>query len=657
MDIDDIETVAVLGAGTMGHGIAELAAMAGYNVTIRDIEEEYVMDGYEQIEWSLGKLVEQGRLSEEEADEALDLVEPLVDLESAVEDADVIIEAVPERFDIKEEVFTTVDEFAPPEAIIATNTSSISITDLSEVTDRPERFCGMHFFNPPIRMPLVEVIAGDHTDAAVLDVIEALASSMNKTPVRVRKDSPGFIVNRILVPAMNEASWLIHDAEADIETVDSTMKYEVGMPMAAFQLADVVGLDVIIDVLEYIHDNLGGAYEPCPLLLEKVEAGELGQKSGQGFYSYEESRSVEIPADKTDDMVATRMLAVMANEVAKLLQEDVADLGDIDDAMMLGAGFPDGPTRIADEFGVDRLFAHLQEQFESTGHPRFEPSPRLASAAQAGGFRVETDQQTTSYETIRIEGPGDDGVAEIVLDRPHRMNSISEELLHELDDALDRLDGETSVRAIILRGAGDRAFSAGADIQSMAGSGADPIAAVELSRLGQRVFGKLEAIDVPVVAQIDGYCLGGGMELATGADFRLASERSTLGQPEHNLGLLPGWGGTQRLQHIVGLGRAKEIIFTAEHYNAKTMQDYGFINEVVDSSDLAERTREFAADLAAGPPIAQRYTKRAMHRGRESTAAGLEIESQAFGQLMSTDDLMEGFTAFMGDREPEFEGK
>ncbi|MFW6153222.1 MAG: 3-hydroxyacyl-CoA dehydrogenase NAD-binding domain-containing protein [Halobacteriota archaeon] len=656
MDFDDIETVAVLGAGTMGHGIAELAAMAGYAVNLRDIEEELVMDGYGQIEWSLGKLVEQGRLTDDEADDALDRIEPVVDLATSVSDADVIIEAVPERFDIKEEVFTTVDDHAPDGAIIASNTSSISITDLSETTSRPEAFCGMHFFNPPIRMPLVEVIAGDHTDEAVLDAVESLAESMNKTPVRVRKDSPGFIVNRVLVPVMNEAAWMVHEGEADVATVDSTAKYGIGMPMATFQLVDVVGIDVAVDVLEYIHETLGEAYEPCPLLLEKIEAGDLGQKTGRGFYDHDDDSGVEIPADATDETVERRLIGMMANEIAKLRAEDVADLGDIDDAMMLGAGFPEGPSRIADAYGLDVLYEHLTERFEATGHPRYAPSERLESAAAAGGFRASAEEETTEYETIRVEGPGDDHVAEVVLDRPHRMNSISEELLHELDDALDRLDADDAVRAIILRGAGDRAFSAGADIQSMAGSGTDPIAAVELSRLGQRVFGKLERVDVPVVAQIDGYCLGGGMELATGADFRIASERSTLGQPEHNLGLLPGWGGTQRLQHIVGLGRAKEIIFTAEHYDAKTMREYGFLNEVVDSSDLAEHTRAFAAELAAGPPIAQRYTKRAMHRGREDTDAGLEIEAQAFGQLMSTDDLMEGFTAFMGDRDPEFEG-
>lgn len=655
MDFEDIDTVAVLGAGTMGHGIAELAAMAEYNVVLRDIEEDLVQEGYDQIEWSLNKFAEKDRLTQEEADAALERITPMVDLAEAVSDADVVIEAVPEVFDIKEEVFTEVDENAPEDAIIASNTSSISITDLSETTDRPEQFCGMHFFNPPIRMPLVEVISGEHTDEGVLDAIEALAEDFDKTPVRVHKDSPGFIVNRVLVPVMNEAAWMVHDGETSIEAVDSTTKYDMGLPMATFELADVVGIDVAVDVLDYIHDVLGDAYEPCPLLKEKVEADELGQKTDKGFYDYDNG-GVDIPSDAGDDLVETRLLAVMANEVAKLIENDVAEVGGIDDAMMLGAGFPEGPSRLADSYGVQELYDHLAERADD--HPRFEPADYLETVASRGGFRVEDGGDAgTDYETLQIEGPGDDYVAELIIDREHRMNSISEELLRELDDAMDRLDDDDDVRAVILRGAGDRAFSAGADVQSMAGSGADPLAAVELSRLGQRVFGKLESVDMPVVAQIDGYCLGGGMELATCADFRLASSRSTFGQPEHDLGLLPGWGGTQRLQHIVGLGRAKEIIFTAEQYEPETMEKYGFVNEVVDSSDLAERTREFAADIAAGPPVAQRYTKRAMHAGREDIDAGLELEAQAFGQLFSTDDLMEGITAFMGDQDPEFEGK
>jgi enoyl-CoA hydratase/3-hydroxyacyl-CoA dehydrogenase len=237
------------------------------------------------------------------------------------------------------------------------------------------------------------------------------------------------------------------------------------------------------------------------------------------------------------------------------------------------------------------------------------------------------------------------------------MNTISGELMDELSEAVDVLESDDDVRAVLITGAGDRAFSAGADLQSMAGGAGDPNVGTELSRKGQQTFGKLEECDKPVVAGIDGYCLGGGMELSMCADLRIATKRSEFGQPEHNLGLLPGWGGTVRLQRIVGTGRAKEIIFTADRYEAETMADYGFVNEVVDNDDFEERAFEYANQFAQGPPIAQRYTKRAMHNGWEDTDAGLEVEAQAFGLLFATDDLMEGMTAFMGDREPEFEGE
>ena len=656
MELDDVETITVLGAGNMGHGITEVAALAGYDVVMRDIQEEFVQNGYEQIEWSLDKLAEKDRISDAEAEDALGRISPVVDLETAVEDADVIIEAVPEKLEIKKDVYSEVEEYAPAEAVFATNTSSLSITELSEETDRPERFCGMHFFNPPVRMQLVEVISGAHTDEGVLDLIEDLAESMGKTPVRVRKDSPGFIVNRILVPLMNEAAWIVEADDATLEEVDSTTKYGIGLPMGAFELADQVGIDVGYHVLDYMHSELGEAYRPCPLLVSKVEKDEIGKKSGKGFYDYEDG-GADIPGDESRDDVRRRLLAIMANEVAGLIENDVADADAIDEAVMLGAGYPEGPAAMADDEGLDTLVETLEALHEETEEPRYEPTDYLREAADAGGFYTETeaDEEASEFDTLTVSV--DDRIAHIELDRPHRMNTISEDLLDELGEAIDDVDGDDDVRAVLVSGAGDRAFSAGADVQSMATGGSDPIDAVELSKKGQSTFGKLDALDTPVVAAIDGYCLGGGMELATCADFRLASTRSELGQPEHDLGLLPGWGGTQRLARIVGEGRAKEIIFTADRYDAETVEEYGFLNEVVASERLMDRAFEFAEDMAAGPPIAQKYTKRAMRAGRTDTDAGLEVESQAFGHLMNTDDLMEGVTAFMGDEEPEFEGK
>ena len=660
MDADDIETVAVLGAGSMGHGIAEVAALAGYDVALRDIEEEFVQRGYDQIEWSLGKLAEKDRISQREADEALDRVTPLVDLETAVEGADVVIEAVPEKMEIKKEVYAELEQYAPDRTIFATNTSSLSITELSEVTDRPEQFCGMHFFNPPVRMQLVEVISGAHSSDETLEAIEGLAEELGKTPVRVRKDSPGFIVNRVLVPQMNEAAWLVHDEVATMAEVDSTTKFGLGNPMGAFELADQVGIDVGYHVLEYMHETLGDAYEPCPLLAEKVEAEELGKKTGSGFYDYEDG-GADVPTDQVREDVQQRLVALLANEVAALVGGDVADPGDVDRAVQLGGGWPDGPAKLADEAGIASLVETLDELVEETGAARYEANDYLRELAEAGeGFHgsaagSDEDDEKPDYNTIRVEREG--RVGHVVLDRPHRMNTVNHEKLEEIERALDRLEADEEVRAVLITGTGDRAFSAGADVQSMAAGGGDHLEGVELSRQGQETFGRLEASDLPVVAGVDGYCLGGGMELAMAADLRIASKRSEFGQPEHNLGLLPGWGGTQRLQRIVGMGRAKEIIFTGDRYEAEEMADFGFVNEVVDNDEFDERAMELAADLAAGPPVAQRFTKRAMLNGWENTDAGLEIEAQAFGHLMATDDVIEGVTAFMGDRDPEFEGE
>ncbi|ELY84762.1 3-hydroxyacyl-CoA dehydrogenase/enoyl-CoA hydratase family protein [Natrialba taiwanensis] len=657
MELEDINTVAVLGAGNMGHGIAEVAAMAGYEVALRDIKDEFVQNGYEQIEWSLNKLAEKDQLSQDDADAALERVTPLVDVEEAVGNADVIIEAVPEKMEIKKDVYGEVEEHAPDRAIFATNTSSLSITELADVTERPEQFCGMHFFNPPVRMQLVEVISGAESAEDTLDVIEELAEDFGKTPVRVHKDSPGFIVNRILVPLMNEASWLVSEDETTIAEVDSTTKYDMGLPMGSFELGDQVGNDVSYHVLEYMHEVLGDAYEPAPLLETKVENEELGKKTGKGFYDYEDGNGVDIPTDEQSEFVKERLLATMANEAAKLIGNDVAPPESIDEAVQLGAGFPDGPVKLVDEFGLEPLLETLEDAYDETGHERYAPADYLAERAEAGGFYESADDEAgVDFDAIHVEYPGD-MVGHIVLDRPHRMNTISDDLLAELSEAIDLLEDDEEVRALLITGAGEKAFSAGADVQSMAAGGADPIGAVELSKKGQSTFGKLEACDMPVVAAIDGYCLGGGMELATCADLRVASDRSEFGQPELDLGLLPGWGGTQRLKHIVGEGRAKEIILTAERYEAATMEEFGFVNELVGNDELVDAALDLATDLAGGPPIAQKFTKRAMLAGRDDTEAGLEYESSAFGHLMATDDLMEGITAFMGDGEPEFEGK
>lgn len=260
----------------------------------------------------------------------------------------------------------------------------------------------------------------------------------------------------------------------------------------------------------------------------------------------------------------------------------------------------------------------------------------------------------TDFETIRIEQPVEH-LGAIALDRPDAMNSISARMLEELDSAVDLLEESDDVRAVLLRAEGDRAFSAGADVQS---SGMmDHREGVEHSRLGQRVFGKFQETDLPVVAAIDGYCLGGGLELSMCADIRVASEDAEFGLPEHDLGLLPGWGGTQRLQRLIGESAAKQIVFTTDRFSAARMYEFGYLYDVFDPETFDVEALDVATDIANGPPIAQRYTKRAMRTGWEHLESGLELEAQAFGHLLDTEDLAAGITAFVTDDDPEFQGK
>jgi 3-hydroxyacyl-CoA dehydrogenase len=283
-----IKKIAVLGAGLMGHGIAQVAAqVAKYDVSLRDVKQEFLDKGMKMIRSSLQKFVDKGKISEEEKSETLDRIHPIVDLKEAVADADLIVEAVPEKVEIKKRVFVETGKYAKKDAIMASNTSSMSITLLASATRRPEKFCGMHFFNPPQLMRLVEVIRGAETSEETVYAVVEAAKKMGKEPVVVKKDSPGFVVNRILIPALNEALYLVWEGVADRDEIDRAIRLGLNWPMGPLKLLDHVGLDTTLAILEVFQRELGDLkYKPCPLLTQMVKAGLLGRKTGKGFYDW-----------------------------------------------------------------------------------------------------------------------------------------------------------------------------------------------------------------------------------------------------------------------------------------------------------------------------------------------------------------------------------
>ena len=281
----EIREVTVLGAGLMGHGIAQVAAqVAKYEVSLRDVKQEFLDNGMEMIRGSLQKFLDKEKISKEEMNKILGRIHTTVNLREAVANADLIIEAVPENVDIKKTVIIEVDRVAKRDAIIASNTSSVSITLLASFVRRPERFCGMHFFNPPQLMSLVEVVRGAKTSDETVDVVVAAAKKMGKNPIVV-KDSPGFVVNRVLVPVLNEAVYLVWEGVAGSDEIDEAVRLGLNWPMGPLRLLDYVGLDTTLAMMKVFQKELGDVkFQPCPLLEQMVKAGLLGRKRGRGFY-------------------------------------------------------------------------------------------------------------------------------------------------------------------------------------------------------------------------------------------------------------------------------------------------------------------------------------------------------------------------------------
>ncbi len=278
--------IGVVGAGTMGHGIAQVAAQSGYDVVLVDAVPEALARGRSQVGKGLERLVSKGKLSAEDRDLALARLATGGDL-SALQGADLVVEAVVEKLEVKQKVLAELDRLCPPQAILASNTSSISITRLAGATSRPERVIGMHFMNPVPVMQLVEVIRGLATSQETYDAVEAASRRMGKTPVEVH-DAPGFVSNRVLMPMINEAIFCLYEGVGKAEAIDEVMKLGMNHPMGPLALADLIGLDVCLDILRVLYQGFGDPkYRPCPLLVKMVDAGRLGRKSGKGFYNYE----------------------------------------------------------------------------------------------------------------------------------------------------------------------------------------------------------------------------------------------------------------------------------------------------------------------------------------------------------------------------------
>jgi enoyl-CoA hydratase/3-hydroxyacyl-CoA dehydrogenase len=377
MKVEDIKKIAVMGAGDMGHGIAEVALLAGYKVALRDIEQRFVDKGLSRIRESMDKLVQKQKITEENKRAMLANIETFVDIAESVKDADFVVEAVPEVMDLKKQVFQALDAAAPKHAVLASNTSNMSITEIASTTKRPEQVVGFHFFNPAVLMKLVEVTKGEKTSEETMQVAYNLAQKMSKAPVRVEKDSIAFVYNRINAPTGLLLNLMLEKGIAAPVEIDAKMK-QMGMPMGPYEIMDYAGLDVAYHSFVYFADKLSKDYTPPSWLKAKIDAGELGKKTGKGIFDWSKGRPEIDPSRAKEDFDPTVLIALQVNEATKLLEGGVVKSPDeIDQAIINGGGAAFGPFQLGKGIGWDKLAKICEDLARKYGIKSFEPTEML----------------------------------------------------------------------------------------------------------------------------------------------------------------------------------------------------------------------------------------------------------------------------------------
>ncbi len=671
--------LAVIGAGNMGSGIAQKMATEGFDVVMLDLDDEKVARGVGIIRQTLEQGVERKIFRPEQAEQILARVHGTSDWNDLA-DVDLVVEAVFEDEKIKREVFGRLDKVCSPSAILATNTSSLAVTDLAAVTNQPGRVIGLHYFYHPAKNRLVEVVPGRQTDPTLLHKAWALQEQLGKTPIH-SADVSGFVVNRYFVPWLNEAVRLLEEKVADIPTIESACKKTFGVGMGPFELMNVTGVPIALHAASTLGRNFGPFYQPSALLRRQVESGKDWVLEGE-------------PDPSAFEMVAERMLRAVFYVAAALVEENVGTMEDTDIGARVGLRWPKGPFEMINRYGIARAAAAVEKLCQ-----RWElPVPKLLTERAASG-------KSFSFRLVRTEVR--DGVATLTVNRPDAMNALNEAVVSQLHDAFREAAADSGVHGIVIAGSG-KGFIAGADIRffvrHIKNDDLDRI--VNFTRAGHDLLNEIDRCPKPVVARMHGLALGGGLELALACDRIIASRKATLAFPETGIGIYPGLGGTQRTTRRIGRGLTRWLVFTGQMVPAEEAAAIGIVDravpheeldasvlEAIEQGTVGERTagevpashtalaalfesadpdalREGRIDpgddrrlqkavgkVAAKAPIALRIAAKLIDEGtKTSLADGLKMELDHLVEIFSTKDAYEGLST-LGRKRPEFKGE
>jgi enoyl-CoA hydratase / 3-hydroxyacyl-CoA dehydrogenase len=660
---------AVVGAGTMGGEIAQAIAAADIDVVLKDIDQKFVDQGLEKArsvtKAQLDKLVSKEKLTEEQADarleEVIGRIEGTTDY-SSFGDVDFVIEAAPEKMAIKQQVFAELDEVTPGHAVISSNTSSLSITEMAEATLRPEKVVGFHFFYPASIMPLLEIVEGDETSPETTATALNFAQAIKKQPI-VCGEVPGFVVNRILNSSVAEVWREQEEQGLSIKQIDEGIAGANAAPMGPFILTDFLGLDTVLHVAQHLRDSYGERFYVHSGMEKLVSEGKLGAKSG-GEGAYKDGQP-NLPGDADPDVDAlVEMFSLKALvEACMILEEGVCTVREIDLGMMAGAGldprrglFP--PFWRADIDGLDKCLEKIEALAEK--YPdrftvprtlkRLVAQGRLGLASGQGFYAYPQADEGEQTETVKLETRDDVAIAWLA-NAP--MNAISPQVITDLRTVWEKLKSEGNVRALVIASSIPVVFSAGADIKAF--TKMDEAGGKELIADGHGLLRELGSEGIVTIAAVNSLAFGGGCELAMACDMRIAALSAIFGQPEVNLGIIPGFGGTQRLPRLVGPQKALEMNLIGDAVTAGEAYETGLVNLAVPDHELFDTALSYARKLAGQAPIAVAQIKQVSHKG--DLDEGIEAEKQGFAAAFFSEDAKEGISAFLGKRSPRWSGK
>jgi enoyl-CoA hydratase/3-hydroxyacyl-CoA dehydrogenase len=662
---------AVVGAGTMGGQIAQTIAAAGIPVVLKDIDDALVQAGLDEARnvtsGQVGKLVEKGKLSAEQGQAQLEEILGRIHGTTSYADfgdVDFVIEAVPEKIEIKQAVFAELDAATPGHAILASNTSSLSITEIGEATLRPEKVIGFHYFYPASIMPLIEIVEGEETAAETVGAAVTFAQSIRKQPITCA-EVPGFVVNRILNAGISEVWREQEEKGLSIKQIDAGVGAAGVVPIGPYYLVDLLGLDTVLHVAEHLAESYGDERFYVPKGMQRlVGERKLGAKTGgDGFYGSEGEPNIEGDAEPDVEQLVEMLTLKTFIEACLVLEEGVATHRDIDFGMMAGAGLDPRrgllpPFMKADVEGLDTILERLENAAERHGE-RFTPPTILRRLVAQGRLGQKSGQGFYAYPQADAEQPAEvvkletraDGVA-IAWLANGQMNSISPQVIEDLGKVWAKVKS-SEVHALVIASSNPFLYSAGADIKAF--TSMDEAGGEQLIHTAHALFRELGSEGIATIAAVNGLAFGGGCELAMSCDVRIAARSALFGQPEIKLGIIPGFGGTQRLPRLVGSNKALEMNLIGDPILADEAFEMGLANRVVEDHELLDTALAWARKLASQAPLALEQIKRVSAAG--DLDEGIEAEKRAFAAVFASADAKEGITAFLGKRAPHFEGK